>query len=87
MYKYQGVMLDSRLTFTHHVTYIRQEAISRVKMLGKIRPIVDKETALTVYKAIVTPLCDYADVVCDCLSAQDSKRLQRVQNWALHDYI
>ncbi len=82
-YKYLGVMLDSKLTFTHHVTYLRKKSISRVKMLGKVRPMVDQSIALTIYKTIISPLFDYADVVFDCLSQQDSDRLQRIQNWAL----
>ena len=46
-YKYLGVILDSKLTFSNHVTYTRQKAISRVKMLGKVRPMIDEQTALT----------------------------------------
>ncbi len=52
-------------------------------MLGKLRPMINESTALTLYKTIISPPFDYADVVFDCLSVQDSERLQRMQNWAL----
>ena len=45
--------------------------------------MIDETTGLPLYKTIISPLFDYADVVFDCLSAQDSDRLQRMQNWAL----
>ena len=55
-------------------------------MLGRIRPLVNADTALALYKTIVAPVFDYANIVFECLSIQDFKRLQRIQNWALHNF-
>ncbi len=74
-YKYLGIVLDSKFTFTQHVNYVRQKAISWLKMMGETRPMINIPTVLTLYKTIVTHLFDYNDVVFDCLSAEDSERL------------
>ena len=83
-YKYLGVMLDRRLTFSNHVTYMSGKAIGRLKMLGRTRKYLDENTSLTLYKSLMAPIFDYADVVYDCLSARDSRALQKLQNSALH---
>ncbi len=54
-FKCLGILIDSKLTFTDHVSYIHQKAISGLKMLGKLRPIVDENTALTLCKSLVAP--------------------------------
>ncbi len=50
-FKYLGVILDGRLTFTHHV---RQKSIGRIKMLGKVRPMTTQMWSLIVlvYKTV-----------------------------------
>ena len=81
--KYVGVILDSKLTFRDHVQYVRGKSISRLKMLGKTRPLVSSETSLQLYKTLITPLFDYAAPAYDCLTQKDSYTLQKVQNCAL----
>ena len=39
-------------------------------MLTKLRPIVGEEVSLALYKSLMVPLLDYADMVYDTLSAQ-----------------
>ena len=42
------------------------------------RVLIDVNTALSLYKTIITPVFDHADIVFDCLSAQDTDRLQHI---------
>ena len=70
-YKYLGVVLDNTLTFSEHVKYLKGKIVGRIKMLGKLRPLVGQEIALSLYKSLILPVLDYADVVYDCLSAKN----------------
>ena len=81
-FKYLGVVLDRCLRFDSHVQYVKNKCIGRIKMLGKLRPVVGLEVALSLYKSLVSPLLDYGDVVYDCLSAKSSAELQKMQNYA-----
>ncbi len=81
--KYLGMILDPTLSFTNHVDYIRNKAASRLRMLGQTRALVSQETSLSLYKALISPLFDYAAPVYDCLTKQDTYKLQKVQNCAL----
>ena len=38
------------------------------------------ETSLLLYKTIIIPVFDHADIVYDCLSAQESNRIQMIGN-------
>ena len=42
-----------------------------------------KRPVFTLYKSLMSPIFDYADVVYDCLSARESRALQKLQNSAL----
>ncbi len=53
-YKYLGIMMDKKLTFSDHVCYIRRKCVSRIRMLSKLRPIVGKDTCLSLYKSLIT---------------------------------
>ena len=81
--KYLGVMLDPELKFNEHVAYLKHKLIGRTKMLGKLRPLVGADTTLSLYKSLILPVLDYADVVYDCLSAKCCHKIQRIQNYAL----
>ena len=45
-FKYIGAMLDSRLTFSQHVRYIRRKCVGRIRMLSKLRLKVGQEMSL-----------------------------------------
>ena len=81
--KYLGVILDSTLTFTEHVKYLKGKIVGRIRMLGKLRPLVGQEMSLSLYHSLILPVLDYADVVYDCLTAKNCHELQKLQNGAL----
>ncbi len=49
-FKYSGIILDRKLTFSNHVTFLKGKAISRLNMLGWTRKFVDESTSLLLYK-------------------------------------
>ena len=86
-YKYLGVKLDQNLNFSTHVEYIRAKTIGKIRLLGKIAPILDQKTSLYLYRSLVLPIFDYADYVWDCLSQQDTLTIQKLQNIALKNIL
>ena len=65
-FKYLGIHLDPKLSFTNHVVYVKEKCTSRMRMLGKTRKMVSQETSLQLYWSLMVPLLDYGNVY-DCL--------------------
>ena len=86
-YKYLGVILDSKLTFSQHIENIKTKAVPKINSLERISYYVNKDTILYLYKSLVLSQIEYADIVYDGLSKKDSKFLQRIQNKALKSIL
>ena len=54
-------MLDCRLTFEEHANYMKSKTIGKIKLLGRIRHILDRETAIMLYKTLIILIYDYCD--------------------------
>ena len=67
-FKYLGVMVDDKLTFKNHVDYVKKKAIPRLRMLHKYKYVLNVHLKLMLYKTLIVPLFDYADIIYDCLS-------------------
>ena len=78
--KYLGIILDPQLKFSEHVSYLKKKLIGRIKMLGKLRPLVGQDITLTLYKSLVLPVLDYCDVVYMTATKEQLGRLQLIQN-------
>ena len=82
-YKYLGLLLDSRLTFEPHVKKLSKDIRYRLNMLFKFRPSITENTAAQIYKVMILPLIDYADIVYSTGNKDNLKRLKILQNKAL----
>ena len=67
----------------YHVNYIRSKVVSKLKMLDKYRNVLNEHTKLILYKTLIVPLFNYADIIYYGISQKDSNTLQRLQNSAL----
>ena len=56
---------------------------AKIKLLGRVRHIIDQQTALIMYKSLILPVFDYCDFVYYSISSNDKEILQRLQNCAL----
>ena len=54
-FKYLGMILDQQLHFHSHVEHIVDKTTSRLGLLYKTRALFDEETAVMLYKALITP--------------------------------
>ena len=76
-YKYLGIKLDYNLTFSEHAMCIRSKVIPRLKMLNKVKQILNRKTKLTLYKTLIAPLFDYGDIIYGSLSYKDTMILHK----------
>ena len=79
-FKYLGIVLDPRLSYTRHVDHIRSKTFSKIKVLSRVRNIVDLPTGIMLYKTLILPIFYYNDYVYDAVSDRDSYGLQKLQN-------
>ena len=52
-FKYLGIILDRKLTFSNHVEYLTRKGVSRLKMLGRTRKYLSKNSSLLLYKTLM----------------------------------
>ena len=82
-FRYLGVTLDSALTFSNHIKTILSTVAHKAYMLGKIRKYLTTDVALLIYKTMILPYFDYADVMFTKAFVNDLDKLQRAQNKCL----
>lgn len=81
--RYLGLFLDSKLTFTNHINYSSDKALS---LLLKYYPLLNKksvlsnENKLNIYKIIVRPAMLYASQVWSMTCQTNFSKLQVQQN-------
>ena len=82
-YKYLGLILDSTLNYNLHVNQVIRTVLHKLMLLSKMKKYLRDDTALSIYKAMVLPYFDYADVIFDRALYKDIDKLQRLQNRCL----
>ena len=82
-YKYLGFILDSTLNYNLHVGQVIRTVLHKLILLSKIKRYLKDDTALSIYKSMMLPYFDYADVIFDTALNKDITKLQRLQNRCL----
>ena len=82
-FKYLGVLLDSTLTYNSHISSLIRTVIHKITLLSKVKKYMTNNVALQIYKSMILPYLDYADVVFDKAFTKDLDKLQRLQNRCL----
>ena len=62
-YKYLGMLMEKNLTYAYHLEKTAKKAISRVKLLSRIRSIISPHTAESIYKVTILPILLYCSNV------------------------
>ncbi len=81
-FKYLGMILDQQLHFHTHIDHIVDKTTNRLGLLYKTRVLFNEQTALMLYKALVTPHFDYGCLLYEVAPEYQLKRLQVIQNAA-----
>ena len=82
-FKYLGITLDSTLNFTKHIASVIQLICYKMTLLAKLKKYLKDETALLIYKTMLLPYFDYADVIFCKANMKDTDKLQTLQNKCL----
>ena len=74
-----GVIFNSKLSFTNHISAIIGKAKQRLFLLNKSFVCKDAKILITAYKTYVIPILDYCSPVWSPYYASDIKRIESVQ--------
>ena len=77
-----GLTLDENLTWKNHIEVISKKVSSGIGALKRMRGLIDRETAIKVYKGFIEPFFSYCAPVWDGIGVTLSDRLQKLQNRA-----
>ncbi len=81
-FKYLGILLDRNLQFHTHIDSIVDKTTSKLGLLYKTCWLFNEETALMLFKSLITPHFDYGSVLYEVAPQYQLNRLQVVQNAA-----
>ena len=82
-YKYLGVTLDPTLSYSQHISGVIRTVHHKMTILGKLKKYLNNDVALGIYKAMLLPYLDYADVIFCKAGASELVKLQKLQNRCL----
>ena len=74
-----GITLSSNLTWRAHIFSVYQKASKRLNMLKGIRYKVGRDTLRKLYKSVIRPVMEYADVLWDGCNDEERELLESVQ--------
>ncbi|KAK2155971.1 hypothetical protein NP493_2017g00010 [Ridgeia piscesae] len=82
-FKYLGVILDEKLSFTEHVTAVQKKSQQRLHVLRKLRAFyVDPLLLLRLYRSIIEPLLTYCSICYyPALSVKNCNRLLKISRF------
>ena len=86
-FKYLGFTLDPVLSFSNHISSLMNVISHKSYIIGKIRRFISEHSAICIYKAMLLPYFDYADIVYDKAKQTDLDKLQCAQNKCLKTCI
>ncbi|KAI8516837.1 hypothetical protein Bbelb_054180 [Branchiostoma belcheri] len=78
-HKHQGVILTNRLTWSLHVNATTNKARRTAGMLCALRKKLPQDILLQLYKIMVRPVVEYADILWAGLTLRDQRLLEAVQ--------
>ena len=77
-YKYLGMILGSTLNYNLQVNQVIRTVLHKLMLLSKMKKYLRDDAALNVYKSMMLPYFDYADVIFDKALNKDLNKLQRL---------
>jgi hypothetical protein len=80
-YKFLGIILDFKLKWSQHVTYITAKTknnINLIKMLSNTKYGSDRKTLLKIHEALTTSIHNYGALIFTNITKKDEQRLNSV---------
>jgi hypothetical protein len=79
-----GVIFDSTLSYSEHISTISKSCFNHIRDLRRLRSSIDQTTACTIPTALIHSKLDYCNSLLLNLPASSTNRLQFVLNSAAH---
>jgi ribonuclease HI len=84
--KFLGVIFDKKLTWQPHIDYIVTKCKKRINLLRSTSGTnwgASTKALLTIYRTLIRPIIEYADISYDTAKPTHLKKLDRIQSLAL----
>ena len=81
--KYHGVLIDSKLSWTHHITYISIKISKSLSILAGLGHFVPSSTLLNIYCSLVQPYFSYGKAVWGQAASTNLEKILILQKRAL----
>ena len=78
-YEYLDVTLDNKLNMNNHIESIVKRVQAKLHILRKFRKHITENTALRIYKTLITCHMDYGDFLIESGTKEKVERLDRLQ--------
>ena len=78
-HKHLDLNFSQRLDWQSHIDYITQKAWSRMNLLRKLKFMLDRKSLEKTYFTFIRPILEYADIVWDNCTQQQSYLLEKIQ--------
>ena len=82
-FKLFGVLLDSALKFSEHISSVCKKASQQIRVLRRLRKLIPTHAKLQLYKAAILPHLTYCSTICHFCRASDKRKVERLQERAL----
>ena len=79
-FNYLGALLDKHLSFIPHCRKVLSSVNLKLYNLRQLRKFIDTELALMLFRQMILPVFDYADIIIDGASMEVIRDIQTAQN-------
>ena len=80
IHKHLGMILDSNLSYEHHIKSILNKVNKTIGLFRKFQLILPSHSLITIYKTFIRPHLDYGDVIYDrTFNESFHQRLESIQ--------
>ena len=73
-FNYLGVILDNCMSLSKHISKMRKTISHKLYLLNKIRPYLTEYANINLYKAMILPYFDYADIIYEATTSAQLKK-------------
>ena len=78
-HRHLGLTFNSKGTWSDHIYNIYEKASSRLKILRSLKHTLDRNSLRIVYISYIRPILEYADIVWDNCTKNESDLLESIQ--------
>ena len=78
-HKHLGVTLSSNISWRAHIVNIYEKASKKLNLLKRFKFKLNRETLSKLYKSLIRPVMEYADVLWDGCTENESDLIEHVQ--------